>query len=277
MSEQTLFGKDGLPVRDSGSWAKEKLYYLGRYLKIFSVGMKNKWPGKLYYVDLFAGPGRCRIHGTEEEIDGSPLVSLLGFDFAKYFFFEADRACFDALEARSRKRAPDRWERVTMVPGDCNETIERAELPSEGLGLAFIDPTGISQVSFETIRRLTGGRQIDLIINFPEGMGIRMNLHQYTQTETNALTNFMGSTRWKNRYQQSLTSFDKVCKEVAKEYLDNLGSLGYLAVDSDRIPVKTGRNTLLYYLLFASKNRRGNDFWRKIKRIGPHGQRELFS
>jgi hypothetical protein len=34
---------------------------------------------------------------------------------------------------------------------------------------------------------------------------------------------------------------------------------------------------LLYYLLFASKNPRGNDFWRKIKRIGPHGQRELFS
>lgn len=276
MSDQGPFGKDGLPVRDSGTWAKEKLYYLGRYLKIFSVGMKNKWAGKLYYVDLFAGPGRCRIRGTEEEIDGSPLVALLGFDFAKYFFFEEDPACFDALEARSRKRAPYKAEKVKFIPGDCNDTIEQAGLPSEGLGLAFIDPTGISRVSFETIRMLTAGRQIDLIINFPEGMGIRMNLHQYTQTETNALTTFMGSTRWKERYHQSLTSFDQVCKEIAKEYLTNLRSLGFLAVDSDRIPVRTGQNTLLYYLLFASKNPRGNDFWRKIKRIGPHGQRELF-
>jgi three-Cys-motif partner protein len=276
MSEQGLFGKDGLAVRDSGSWAKEKLYYLGRYLKIFSVGMKNKWPGKLYYVDLFAGPGRCRIRGTEEEIDASPLVALLGFDFAKYFFFEEDRPCFDALETRGRKRAPDRWERVKTIPGDCNETIEQADLPSEGLGIAFIDPTGISQVSFDTIQRLTSGRQIDLIINFPEGMGIRMNLFQYTQTETNALDRFMGSARWKERFRESLTSFDQACTAIAQEYLTNLRSLGYLAVDSDWIPVKTGQNTLLYYLLFASKNPRGNDFWRKIKRIGPHGQRELF-
>lgn len=165
---------------------------------------------------------------------------------------------------------------MKMVLGDCNETIERAELPSRGLGLAFIDPTGISQISFDTVRTLTSGRQIDLIINFPEGMGIRMNLHQYTQTEMNALDRFMGSARWKERYKQSPTSFHQACTEIAKEYLDNLGSLGYVALDSDWIPVKTDQNTLLYYLLFASKNPRGNDFWRKIKRIGPHGQRELF-
>jgi three-Cys-motif partner protein len=164
-----------------------------------------------------------------------------------------------------------------MICGDCNETIEQANLPTTGLGLAFIDPTGISQISFDTVRKLTIGRQIDLIINFPEGMGIRMNLHQYTQTDESALTRFMGSARWKERYGQSLTSFDQVCAEIAKEYLDNLRSLGYLAVDSDWIPVRTGQNTLLYYLLFASKNPRGNDFWRKIKRIGPHGERDLFS
>ena len=276
MAEQELLGNDGLPVRDSGTWIREKLYYLGRYLKIFSVGMKNKWGGRLNHVDLFAGPGRCRIRGTQKEIDGSALVALLGFDFAKYFFFEADRACFEALDTRARNRAPDRYGNVKMIYGDCNDTIEQVEIPSASLGLAFIDPTGISQLSFDTVRKLTNDRQIDLIINFPEGMGIRMNLFQYTQTETNALNRYMDSARWKQRYEQSLTSFDQACTEIAKEYLDNLGSLGYIAVDSDWIPVKTDQNTLLYYLLFASKNPRGNDFWRKIKRIGPHGQRELF-
>lgn len=78
MPEQDLLGSDGLPVRESGTWVEDKLYYLERYLKIFSVGMKNKWGGRLYYVDLFAGPGRCRIRGTHREIDGSPLVALLG-------------------------------------------------------------------------------------------------------------------------------------------------------------------------------------------------------
>ena len=277
MIDQDPLGEDGLPVRDSGRWVEEKLYYLGRYLKIFSVGMKNKWPGQLYYVDLFAGPGRCRIRETQKEMDGSPLLALLRLDFAKYFFFEADHACFEALDARVKKRAPEKWESVKMIEGDCNQTIERGGLPSEGLGLAFVDPTGISQLSFDTIRRLAAGRQIDLIMNFPEGMGIRMNLHQYTQTDENALNRFMGSMRWRERYLQSLTSFDLVCKQIAGEYLANLMSLGYRAVDSDRVPVRTDQNTLLYYLLFASKSPRGNDFWRKIRRIGPHGQRELFS
>jgi three-Cys-motif partner protein len=278
MAEQGLVGGDNFPVRSSGVWVQEKFYYLRRYLDIFSVGMKNKWGGRLYYVDLFAGPGECRIRGSQEgeDIDGSPLIAL-EFDFAKYYFFESDPACFQALDARIKKRAPRKLEKVKMILGDCNETIEHAELPHEGLGVALIDPTGISRISFETIRNLATGRQIDLIINFPEGMGIRMNLHQYTQTESNALSRYTGSAKWRNRYQQSLTSFDQICTAIAKEYLANLQSLGYCAVDGDWIPVKTNQNALLYYLLFASKNPRGNEFWHKITRIDPYGQPGLFS
>jgi len=73
MRDQDIMGIDGLPVRSSGAWALEKLYYLRCYLDIFSVGMKNKWGGRLYYVDLFAGPGRCRVRDSEEELDGPRL------------------------------------------------------------------------------------------------------------------------------------------------------------------------------------------------------------
>lgn len=107
-------------------------------------------------------------------------------------------------------------------------------------------------------------------------MGIRMNLHQYTETDDNALSRFIGSQRWKALSQQFPTSFNEVCRGIANEYLANLGALGYIAVNSDWIAVKTDQNALLYYLVFASKNPRGNEFWRKIKQIGPHGQRELW-
>lgn len=270
-----ILGKDGLIVRSSGKWAEEKLYYLERYLKIMSVGMSKKWAGRLYYVDLFAGPGRCQIRGAKEEINGSPLISLLGFDFAKYFFFEEDPASHQALDRRVKARVPEKYITAKIIQGDCNDRIGEIDPPQNGLGLAFIDPTGISQLSFETVRKLTTNRQIDLIINFPEGMGIRMNLHQYTQKEKIALNRFMGSARWQQRYQESPTTFDQACREIAQEYLENLRSLGYLAVDGDWIPVRTDQNALLYYLLFASKHPRGNDFWRKIKRINRHGQREL--
>lgn len=275
MNEQEISDADGLPVRSSGAWAEEKLYYLRRYLDIFSNGMKNKWGGRLYYVDLFAGPGRCRVRKSEKEFDGSPMIALTDFDFANYYFFESEPDSLKALEMRAKTRAPNKLEKLQIIPGDCNDKIEEVKLPSEGLGVAFIDPTGISQIPFETLRKLTTNRKLDLIINFPEGMAIRMNLHQYTDTETNALTRFMGSDRWKTRYQQSLTSFDQVCSEIAKEFLANLETLGYLAGDSDWISVRTDKNALLYYLLFASKDPRGSDFWHKIGQIGPHGQRKF--
>src|SRR5579859_7041683 len=136
MVEDQLLGTDGLTVRSSGIWAKEKLYYLERYLNIFSVGMGKKWAAKLYYVDLFAGPGRCLIRETKEEIDGSPLVALK-FNFAKYFFFESDSACHKALHSRVKTRAPDKD--VQIILGDCNVKINHVHPPSGSLGLAFID------------------------------------------------------------------------------------------------------------------------------------------
>src|ERR1019366_8260826 len=192
------------------------------------------------------------IRDTNEEIDGSPLIALK-FNFAKYFFVESDKGCRRALAARVKARAPEKNKDVEIIQGDCNDEIEKLKLPPSSLGLAFIDPTGVSPLAFETIRKLAHDRKIDLIINFPEGMGILMNLHQYTETEKNALNRFIGSARWQEDYRQAPTSFNDICAKIAKEYLTNLKSLGYLAVDGDRIPVRTDRNSLLYYLLFASK------------------------
>ncbi|HYB62467.1 MAG TPA: three-Cys-motif partner protein TcmP [Methylomirabilota bacterium] len=266
---------DGLVVRESGRWVKDKLYYLEHYLKIFSVGMHNKWLGKLYYVDLFSGPGRCFIRETREEVDGSPLIALK-YDFANYFFFENDPACYDALVKRIKTKAPDKIRSISVIQGNCNDEITRVKPPaSPSLGLAFIDPTGISQLSFDTIRTLVKQRKMDLIINFPEGMAIRMNLHQYRESENTALDTFMGSDRWREQYKLQPTSFDQVCRLIAQEYLDNLRRLGYEVVDGSQVPVRTEGNTLLYYLLFASKNPKGNEFWKKIGTISSSGQRKL--
>src|SRR5208282_3546450 len=145
MAQQERSGSDGLIARASGGWAREKLYYLERYLDIFSIGMKVKWAGRLYYLDLFAGPGKCRIRDTDEEIDGSPLIALK-FNFAKYFFIEADAECHRALAERVKDRAPEKP--VEIVRGDCNDEITNLKLPASGLGLAFVDPTGVSDLAF---------------------------------------------------------------------------------------------------------------------------------
>jgi three-Cys-motif partner protein len=75
LGDDLTIGIDGLPVRIVRPWAKEKLHYLRRYIEIFTAGMKDKWPRRVY-ADLFAGPGRSVVEDTAEEIDGSPLIAL---------------------------------------------------------------------------------------------------------------------------------------------------------------------------------------------------------
>jgi len=272
MTTSEPLGSDGLITRDSGIWVEEKLYYLERYLDIFSVGMKNKWGGKLYYVDLFAGPGKCRIREKQKEIDGSPLIALK-FNFAKYFFFESDKECFTALAARVKARAPEKDTQV--IPGDCNDTIDQLQPPPSSLGVAFVDPTNIASLPFKTIRKAALNRKIDLIINFHEGMGIRMNIHQHTKKEGGALDRFLDTNRWRQKFKHAPSSIDEVCREITTEYQENLRKERYLVVDGDQIPIRSDKNQLLYYLLFASKDPKGNEFWRKIALIDAHGQRWL--
>jgi len=69
-----LSATDGLPVRDSGEWAKRKLHYLKNYCGITTASMRDKF--KLIYLDVMAGPGLCKIDKTQEEFHGSPLVAL---------------------------------------------------------------------------------------------------------------------------------------------------------------------------------------------------------
>jgi three-Cys-motif partner protein len=145
-------GSDGLPVRCVGAWAKDKYFYLKRYFEIFTSAMKDRWKGELYYIDLFAGCGKCRVRETCEEIDGSALVSLsVKYPFKKYFMVELDSDALNALKKRV-ERAPYK-DRVKIIPGDCNEKIDKiiAEIPERSLSLAVVDPTGL-HIKFETLK-----------------------------------------------------------------------------------------------------------------------------
>ena len=77
---------DGFPSRCVGPWSYDKFYYLRRYCEIFSKGMKNKWKNRVF-IDLFSGPGRCRVRPQGEFTDGSPLIALNEI-FTHYFFVD---------------------------------------------------------------------------------------------------------------------------------------------------------------------------------------------
>src|SRR5687767_9805749 len=100
MASDYRIASDGLPARESGDWAKEKLYYAERYMSIFNGAMHRKWPSRLY-VDLLAGCGRNILKNSFDEFDGSPLrAAKLDNPFSDLLFVEHDAGLADALRKR---------------------------------------------------------------------------------------------------------------------------------------------------------------------------------
>ena len=244
---------DDLIVRPSGHWIKQKHFYLRRYIDIFTRGMKNKWRGNLTFVDLFAGPGRCLIEKTNEDVEGSPLISLQ-YGFRKYIFIEEKQELLKALEQRCKK-SPN-FSKIIFLQGDCNARIEKIiqKIDSSSLNLVFADPTGLD-LHFDTVKELISSRKVDLLLNIQFGMDVVRNFSLYKQKGDNSkLGLFLGRE----------VDWSKLSKprDVIRLYKHLFHNILQKAV-------------AMYFLLFASGNPKGLDFWRKITARSYSGQLEF--
>jgi len=258
---------DGLVVRPSGLWIKQKYYYLKRYLDIFSKGMKNKWRGNLTYCDLFAGPGRCLINSLNREEDGSPLIALQ-YDFKKYIFVEESKELIEALKSRC-KNSP-KFNRIEFLERDCNKDVDKIipTIDATSLNLIFIDPTGID-VHYKTIEKIVKGRRTDLLINVQLGMDITRNFLAYRKKGDNSkLGLFLGGNVDWNKLKNP--------KDAVKLYKERIKGLNYQTVEFKDITVRNTLNAPMYFLLFASKHPKGLYFWKEITKKDHSGQLELF-
>jgi three-Cys-motif partner protein len=270
--EKVPLASDDLHLRETGPWVHDKNFYVDRYLSIFSRGVSKKWKGKLAYVDFFAGPGRNIVRSSGHIVDGSPFLALR-HSFAKYVFVDMPEV-LQTLKARLA-RHPKR-DRVTLIPGDCNTVVDevRQAVPANYLTLVFIDPPGI-QIRFETIRRLVYKRKVDLLMTVQFGMGIRMNLRQYSRSESEALTAFLGNTQWRKDYRE-IGSISEIGRRILHRYLGQLRELGYRTVRDREIYVHSDqKNLLLYLIVLASRHQLGGKYWRAATEVSPSGQKRL--
>lgn len=249
---------DGLPIRDSGAWIETKHKLLAYYSHLFATGMKNSWKSRVY-LELFSGPGRCLIRKTGKEDLGSPL-KVIEKEFTKFIFTEMSVPIAEAL-AQRLENFPNAAQ-TEIWCGDCAEAIQQMQIPPGSLTLAFIDPTGIGHAPFsliETLHRKT--TRCDLLINIQHGMGIKMNIHQYTPDadEQSALTKFLGNDSWKQLPRHNPREFFRGVLELYKKQLDKLG----FSFVGREVLITNDNNTPLYLLLYASKHPKGKEFWDK--------------
>jgi len=271
-SETSAIASDGLSARATGPWVADKQHYFERYLDIFTRGIIKKWAGKLSYVDLFSGPGRSVIRGTKEEVEGSPLLSLK-YDFARYVFVDVPEVL---KMLRQRLNGHPKLSQISLIEGDCNLVIRKilGALPPTYLTLAFIDPTGL-QIEFSTIQHLVHNRKVDLLMTIQFGMGIRMNLPAYAQTEGAALTKFLGNAKWRDDVKMG-GSQSQMGRRVLNRYMQQLRDLSYITVQDREMDIRSDKsNLLLYFMVLASRHSLGQKFWRQATQIAPSGQRLL--
>ena len=255
--KENVSATDGLPIRDSGAWIETKHRLLTYYAHLFATGMKYNWKSRVY-LELFSGPGRCLIRKTGKEDLGSPL-KVIEHEFTKFIFTEMSLPVAEALAQRLEPF--DNAAYTEIWCGDCAEAVQKILIPAGSLTLAFIDPTGIGHAPFSLIETLHRKTRCDLLVNIQHGMGIKMNIHQYTPDadEQSALTKFLGNNSWKQISRHDPREFFRLVLELYKKQLDGLG----FSFIGREVFITNDQNTPLYLLLYASKHPKGKEFWDK--------------
>jgi len=203
---------DGLPARTFGPWVVEKLDYLTRYINIFETSMHNKPWRKRFYIDLFAGSGKCRSSEQGPIHLGSPRISLkTTCPFTDYVFVDSDPSNIETLKRRC-DTSPLR-ERIQYQVGDGNvlvkEIIKQFQCEDQeflrgqwsSLNLAFLDPDGL-ELQWRTVATLATPGRTDLIVHYSQ-MGLNRNmLHFFKSAEDTLVDRFFGDRDWRKTHKR---------------------------------------------------------------------------
>ncbi|HVJ67697.1 MAG TPA: three-Cys-motif partner protein TcmP [Caulifigura sp.] len=275
---ESVQADDGLPTRDSGYWAEDKLWHWNRYVEITTQAMVGKltWPGGVIYVDLFCGPGVCVIRDNQRRIPGSPLIAANApKPFKKILLCELDDARAAACKQRLSKRLDA--DRFVVFNRDCNSVIEElcTHIPNGAPTVAFLDPTGLD-VDFQTVTTLSTRGAVDLLILFPDAVDILRNAtHLYWDDPESRLDRVLGpGSNWRER-RKELGSSDAAAhrKLFSQIYREQLAAhAGYAFFDELII---RGPHGPLYRLIYACKKQIGLDFWLASVSRKLNGQRHL--
>ena len=257
-------GYDGELSIKIGTWAKDKLHCLESYCDIFNKAMKNKWLTRTY-IDLLAGPGKCIIEREKTEVPGSPIIALnCKPPFTHYYFNDLEPNLIESLKARTKCY---QFPNIEFLNENCNSAIEilLTKLPDRSLDFCFIDLLSW-EISFSSILKLTKYRQIDLLITFHIG-----NIKREAANPPQELIDFFPPLDWRQLYKSAIKGSRLSTRPFLDAYENGLRNIGY-KVTRDHIFTKNVKNTILYYLIFASKHEKGAYFFDEVTRRSKSGQ-----
>jgi len=280
---------DGLPIRVFGPWTSVKLDYLRRYIYMLETSMRNKPWRQRNYIDLFAGAGKYREETKGQVFLGSALLALTTeFPFTQMYLADSNKENIDALRLRCATSQCS----IDYIVGNANDVVDHivSEIASvdskrmpgkwSSLNLAFLDPDGL-ELEWSTVKKLASLFRMDLIIYYSQ-YGLNINFENcYRIKDETVIDRFFGNSEWRKIYEKwkIRSSMSGIHRELMDHYKDNLQKLGYKDIfEEDPCIEPLMRNTKrapLYRLVFASKHRRGHEFWKKVTKRDIYGQGRL--
>ncbi len=117
---------------------------------------------------------------------------------------------------------------------------------------------------------MTFGNRIDVIITVMTGYMKRFIRQAGFERP---LDRYFGSDGWQTLFHGS-TSEKLTSRALLDHYENRLRELGYIEFNDD-VRIENSTQSTIYHLVFASKHKRGTDFWKKISRRRFDGQARM--
>ena len=270
-----------------GSWTKEKLKRVQKYLAAYAT-ILNKKGFKYAYIDAFAGTGYRLAKGAEksgenlfpelvdeetrEFIEGSATIALqIVPRFSKYIFIEKKGKHIPELQ-KLKERFPSLAADILIKNEEANDYLKRLCTESNWSGhraVMFLDPFGM-QVKWETIQAIASTGAIDLWILFPLGVAVNRLLKKDGMIDDaikDRLNEMFGSSDWydafyKERTSEGLFGAETSIKKVGNfrlisEYFVKRLETIFVGVAKNPLPLYNSKGVPLYLLCFVASNRAG--------------------
>lgn len=266
-------GDDGLPAEIVGVWAKEKHDCLCRYVDI-SRKTRTKYLGfgkaGATYIDLFCGPGRCRVRNTDEWIDGGVVAAWKksqegGAPFSQVFIADIDAQRRQAAAIRLRNLGAPVVEVDGAAVGAAKAVT--AQINAYGLHFAFLDPFDLRTLDFNIIVTLSALRRIDMLVHVSL-MDLQRNTKIYATKSNSPFDTFAPGWRDKVSIAQSQ---QELRKQIFYFWRNKVASLGVWPSIHTRL-ISGGHNQPLYWLLMAAKHPLPHKFWSTASNIEGQGE-----
>ncbi len=232
---------------------RKKYKILGKFLKMASAKAQFFWGGS-YYIETHAGTGKVFFEDTQEDGNGSVLITLNNSPtFKRYFLIENDGNSMKVLESEI-KQFIEQGLSIDTIKDDCNCRVDDIvkEITNGSYSFVFIDPEGYD-FKWTTVLKLmeiTKKGKVDFFINLPTGGILRNRIRRDLTPEEYdkikcQITDMMGTSGWKSK---------RSSKQIAELFESQMKSAFPYPVYVHHEPVKTQTKSTIYHLIFVTNN-----------------------